>query len=162
MALSIRDTQHEWHSAYNVFCAECRILFSIMLVLLCWIYAECRCAECRHAECHGATKRTIIIFDLLLINKFMEYGWYIGASTIGIWRSLQWHLAYRCNTTQPSDYGTWLRHSTLYSYPTHTYKPGKTNWRGRLSTVDLLVLTSLDQLLLKLKTLFTFLLNKLP
>ena len=35
-------------------------------------------------------------------------------------------------------------------------QPGKSNWRGRLSTVDLLVLTSLDQLLLTLKVLFTF------
>ncbi len=33
----------------------------------------------------------------------------------------------------------------------------KSNWRGRFSTIDLLLLTSLDQLLLKLKTLFTFL-----
>ncbi len=33
---------------------------------------------------------------------------------------------------------------------------GKYFWRGRFSTVDLLVLTSLDQLLLKLKILFTF------
>ncbi len=37
--------------------------------------------------------------------------------------------------------------------------PGKTNCRGRLSTVDLFALTSLDQLLLLLKTLFTFLQN---
>jgi hypothetical protein len=35
--------------------------------------------------------------------------------------------------------------------------PGKTNWRERLSTFDLLVPSSLGQLLLKLKTLFTFL-----
>ncbi len=34
-------------------------------------------------------------------------------------------------------------------------QPRNTDWRGRLSTVDLLVLTSLDKLLLKLKTLFT-------
>jgi len=34
--------------------------------------------------------------------------------------------------------------------------------RGRLSAFDLLVLTSLDQLILMLKTLFTFLQNKLP
>jgi len=33
--------------------------------------------------------------------------------------------------------------------------------RGRLRTVDLLVLTSLDQLLLIMQTLFTFLQNKL-
>ncbi len=36
-------------------------------------------------------------------------------------------------------------------------KPGKSYWRGRLRTVDLLVLTSLDQLLFILKILFTFL-----
>ncbi len=36
-----------------------------------------------------------------------------------------------------------------------TVKSGNTNWRERLSTVDLLVLISLDQLLLKLKTLLS-------
>jgi len=36
-------------------------------------------------------------------------------------------------------------------------QPGNSHWRGRLSTVDLLVLTRLDQLLLKLPTTFTFL-----
>ncbi len=40
-------------------------------------------------------------------------------------------------------------------------RPGNPYWRERFSTVDLLVQTSLDQLLLRLKTLFTFLLNKL-
>ncbi len=35
-------------------------------------------------------------------------------------------------------------------------KAGKSHWRGRLSTVDLLVLTSSNQLLLILKLLFTF------
>jgi hypothetical protein len=34
--------------------------------------------------------------------------------------------------------------------------PGKTNLRGKLSTVDLLVLTSLDQLILILPTSYTF------
>ncbi len=41
-------------------------------------------------------------------------------------------------------------------------RPGNPYWRGRLSTVDLLVLTSLDQLVKILKTLFTFLQSKLP
>jgi len=35
-------------------------------------------------------------------------------------------------------------------------KAGKSFWRGRLSTVDLLVLTSLDQILILLEILFTF------
>ncbi len=35
-------------------------------------------------------------------------------------------------------------------------RAGKSYWRGRLSTVDLIVLTSLDQLLFKLKILWTF------
>ncbi len=39
---------------------------------------------------------------------------------------------------------------TSYAYP------GKAYWRGKPSTVDLLELTSLGQLILKLKTLFTF------
>jgi hypothetical protein len=38
-----------------------------------------------------------------------------------------------------------------------TAESGNPYWRGRLNTVDLLVLTSLDQLLLKLKILFTLL-----
>ncbi len=37
-----------------------------------------------------------------------------------------------------------------------TVLPGKPYWRGRISTIDLLVLTSLDQLLLILKILFIF------
>ncbi len=41
-------------------------------------------------------------------------------------------------------------------------QPGKSIWRGRLSTVDLLVLTSLNHLIFKLKILFTFQQNKLP
>jgi hypothetical protein len=42
------------------------------------------------------------------------------------------------------------------------FKTGKPCYRGWLSTVDLHVLTCLDQLLLILQTLFTFLQNKLP
>ncbi len=37
-----------------------------------------------------------------------------------------------------------------------TVKPGNPYWKGTLSTVDLLELTSLDQLLLILRTFFTF------
>ena len=40
--------------------------------------------------------------------------------------------------------------------------PGNPLLKEGLSTVDLLVITSLDQLLLKLKKLFSFLQNKLP
>ncbi len=41
--------------------------------------------------------------------------------------------------------------------PTGWAYPGKPYWKGRsLSTVDLLVLTSIDQLLLTMQTLFTF------
>ncbi len=42
----------------------------------------------------------------------------------------------------------------------NVHHPGKSYKRGRLSTVDLLVLTSLDQLLSILKILFTVLKNK--
>ncbi len=35
-------------------------------------------------------------------------------------------------------------------------KPGKPNWKGRISTVDFLLLTSLVQLIFILKILFTF------
>ncbi len=38
-------------------------------------------------------------------------------------------------------------------------RPGNTNWRGRIGTVDLLVLTCLDQLLLILSIIFTFLMS---
>ncbi len=41
-------------------------------------------------------------------------------------------------------------------------KAGNPYGRGRLSTVDLLVLTSLDQFFLIMQTLRTFLQNKLP
>jgi hypothetical protein len=41
------------------------------------------------------------------------------------------------------------------SNDTHT-QPGKSYWGGWLSTIDLLVLTSLDLLLFKLKMSFTF------
>jgi hypothetical protein len=40
--------------------------------------------------------------------------------------------------------------------------PGNPYRKGMLGTVDLLVLTSLDRLLLIMQTLFTFLRNKLP
>jgi len=40
-------------------------------------------------------------------------------------------------------------------------KAGKSHWRRRISTVDLLVLTSLNQLLFIMQILFTFLLKKL-
>ncbi len=43
-----------------------------------------------------------------------------------------------------------------------TFQAGNPYLRGRLSTFDLLVLTSLVRLLLILKTLFTLLQNKLP
>jgi len=44
-------------------------------------------------------------------------------------------------------------------YVVHYDYLGKTNWRGSPSTVDLLVLSSLDQLFLKLKALFKYLLS---
>jgi hypothetical protein len=53
--------------------------------------------------------------------------------------------------------------SQIYRY-TVKIRDGKPYWKGRLSTVDLLVLTSLNQLLFLfvLQTIFTFLQNKLP
>ncbi len=54
----------------------------------------------------------------------------------------------------PETVAQWNRERKL------TQKSGNPNWRGRLSTVDLLVLTNIDQVLLKLKTLFTFLLKQ--
>jgi hypothetical protein len=41
-------------------------------------------------------------------------------------------------------------------------KPGKFYWRGRLGTIDLLMLTGLDLLLFMLKNYLPFLQNKLP
>ncbi len=43
-------------------------------------------------------------------------------------------------------------YENMWSY----LQPGKSYWRGRLSTIDLLVLSGLDQLLFMLKILFTF------
>ncbi len=47
------------------------------------------------------------------------------------------------------------------TYALGYYKPGNPYRRARLSTVDLLVLTSLDQLVFTLKILFASLQNKL-
>ncbi len=44
----------------------------------------------------------------------------------------------------------------------YLFTQGKPYWRGRISTVDLHVLSSLDQLLFILKILFTFLQNNPP
>ncbi len=46
--------------------------------------------------------------------------------------------------------------SIVLQSPWHCAKAGNPYWSGRLSTVDLLVLTNLDQLLLILQTLFNF------
>jgi hypothetical protein len=51
----------------------------------------------------------------------------------------------------------WVDSSVQLAKQKMFLQPGKTNWKGRLSTVDLLVITSLDKLHLILKTLFTFL-----
>jgi hypothetical protein len=52
--------------------------------------------------------------------------------------------------------------SFLRSFVKMHPEPGKPILRAKLNTVDLLVQTSLDQLLLILLTLFAFLQNKLP
>ncbi len=49
----------------------------------------------------------------------------------------------------------WRRKALIHFKSKTLLKPGKPYWRGRLSTVDLPVLTSLDQLLFVLKSLFT-------
>jgi hypothetical protein len=48
----------------------------------------------------------------------------------------------------------WVKH--IHTAQSTLFRPGKLYWRGRLSTVDLLVLTSLDQLLLIMQTLLSF------
>jgi len=57
-------------------------------------------------------------------------------------------------------YVEWPIFTLLCWVPWH--QTGNTNWRGRISTVDLLVLTCLGQLLLKSKTSFTFLQTSYP
>ena len=50
----------------------------------------------------------------------------------------------------------------MFRIQQHWVETGKSYWGGKLSTVDLLVLTSLDQLIFKLKILFSFHTKKLP
>jgi hypothetical protein len=47
-----------------------------------------------------------------------------------------------------------LRHTHTYLLHAYLLSPGNTNWRGKFRTIHLLVLTSLDHMLLILKTLF--------
>jgi hypothetical protein len=51
--------------------------------------------------------------------------------------------------------------SVLQALPANI-RPGNLYWRGRLSTVDLLVLTSINQLIFRLKIFLPVLQNKLP
>ncbi len=53
---------------------------------------------------------------------------------------------------------TWL---IINEYILACYSPWNPYWKGRLSTIDLLVLTSFDQLLVLLKILFTYLTKQL-
>ncbi len=66
-------------------------------------------------------------------------------------------------TSQTGGKGTVILPHLEFPGPTYKYNlcghcssARNPRWRGRLSTVDLLVLTSLDQLLLMMQTLFTF------
>jgi len=54
----------------------------------------------------------------------------------------------------------WRRKALIHFKSKTLLKPGKTYWRERVNTVDLLVLTSLDQLLFTLKILFSFFFTK--
>jgi len=60
MTLSISDTQHNNTLAYSEYhCAECRILFSIMLsVIMLSVFALC--IECRYAEYHSAIQLYLV------------------------------------------------------------------------------------------------------
>ncbi len=66
-----------------------------------------------------------------------------------------WSLPVACLRQYLSTHPAPTHANPLWIFPSVYAR--RSYWRGRLSTVDLLVLTSLDQLLFTLKILFTFL-----
>ncbi len=73
------------------------------------------------------------------------------------------HITFKIGTTTITNVWQNIKHQVISLYFMSVVEcwilwAGKSYWRGRrVSTVDLLVLTSLDKLLVKLKILFTFL-----
>ncbi len=107
-------------------------------------YTKCRYAKCRYSECHGNIFVPFVTKTISQKIHFCDFYWFLlQHSSIGTKQSFLMFLykdrcAFIC---------------TPYT--------GNPYWRGRLSIVDLFALTSLDQLLLILQTLFLFLQNKL-
>jgi len=115
-------------------------LFSVMpSVAFLYCFPWCRYAECRFAECHGAE---------IMTNEFfiLEFKFSIAKFIFEQSRCL-------CNKTSLS----LCTFKLVFILNKQRIKmPGKSYWGGRLSTVELLVLTCLDKLLFILKISFTF------
>jgi hypothetical protein len=148
VTLSINDTQHNnalplcWVSQFINCYAECR-------------YAECCYSECRYAECHDAKvicrgQHWVQQKISVKIPSFVLH-WKHPLVSLNFWRVLNDRFC--CIFTVLK---------IVFLTDCKPLHPRKSYWRGRLSTVDLLVLTSLDKLLFILKPLFANLQNKLP
>ncbi len=74
----------------------------------------------------------------------------ILATSFTFYRTSHINKEVNCTEPSPSVSFPWIHPSVSVDTPRNT------NWKGRLSTVDLLELTSLDQLILILPILFTF------
>ncbi len=69
--------------------------------------------------------------------------------------AITWYMAHTHTHTQPTHPST-STHTRIHTHVhTHT-QPGNPYWRGRLNTVELLVLASLEQLVFVYKILITF------
>ncbi len=104
---------------------------------------------CHHAALillHGVADRLQVTHSVL--------------TTLVLKASLLWHLFYAA-LQGVFIWSIFELIAIAFLYIDRSASAGKSYWRGRLSTVGLLVLTSLDQLILILQTLFTFLQNKI-
>ncbi len=121
------------------------------------LYAACRYAECRYAECRGSLDIDKELVDPwphnqhVITNNSNVYFCCDFSSVEQKWLFIViWHQKTPIIQTQM------YKRLSLAAALGMT-KAGKTYWIGKLSTLDLLVLTSLDQILFKLKTKFNFL-----
>ncbi len=142
MKVSIKDTQHNnalplcwvplcWGPLfinYYADChyAECRYAEScILLTIMLCHYAECRYAECHYAECCS------VVID----ERSDIPGWLITRRTCGSTTSTTGRLPAALTASGSSTMRPTITRTTsrCQFWPV----PGKTNWKVRLSTVDL-------------------------
>ncbi len=116
-------------------------------------YAKCHYAACCYAECRGAMRHS---WRMNGTKSFYDHSYKpkkkVFPARYSILRFLDGGTKKRKNF-----FSFWKVLLDKNYFP----NPGNTNWRGRLRTVDLHVLTSLDQLNFIWKILFSFLQNKL-